>query len=115
MRKYRLLLAASPRSTLATIAPASAQGYPSRPITVVVPFAAGGALDVMTRIIAERMRRTLGQSVIVENVPGAGGNVGVGRVARAAPDGYTLVMGHWGTHVVNAATYDLAYDVAELL
>jgi tripartite-type tricarboxylate transporter receptor subunit TctC len=110
MRKHRLLLAGLVL-TLATIAPASAQGYPSRPITVVVPFAAGGALDVMTRIMAERMRHSLGQPVIVENIAGAGGNIGVGRVARAAPDGHTLIMGHWGTHVVNAATYDLTYDV----
>ena len=110
MRKYGLLLAAFILAIFATIAPASAQAYPMRPITVVVPFAAGGSLDVMTRIIAERMRRTLGQPIIVENIGGAGGNIGVGRVARAAPDGYTLIMGHWGTHVVNAATYELAYD-----
>jgi tripartite-type tricarboxylate transporter receptor subunit TctC len=111
MQKHKLLLAVLFVLSLATIAPASAQNYPSRPVTVVVPFAAGGALDVMTRIMAERMRQSLGQAVIVENIVGAGGNIGVGRVARAAPDGHTLVMGHWGTHVVNAAMYELPYDV----
>jgi tripartite-type tricarboxylate transporter receptor subunit TctC len=111
MHKHTLLWAAIVVANLATNLPASAQTYPSRPITVVVPFSAGGTLDVMTRILAERMRQSLGQPVIVENIAGAGGNIGVGRVARAAPDGYTLIMGHWGTHVVNAATYDLAYDV----
>ncbi len=90
---------------------APAQAYPARPITIVVPFAAGGALDVISRILAERMRQSLGQPVVVENVPGAGGSIAVGRVARAEPDGYTLVSGHWGTHVVNGASYDLAYDL----
>jgi len=90
---------------------ATAQVFPSRTITVVVPFAAGGTTDVITRIIAERMRQSLGQAIIVENVVGAGGSIAVGRTARAAPDGYTLVMGHWGTHVVNGATYELQYDV----
>lgn len=88
-----------------------AQSYPARPITVIVPFAAGGALDVITRILAERMRQSLGQPVVVENVPGAGGSIAVGRVARAEPDGYTLVSGHWGTHVVNGASYELPYDL----
>ena len=90
---------------------ATAQVFPSRPITVVVPFPAGGTTDVITRIIAERMRQMLAQPLIIENVVGAGGSIGVGRTARAAPDGYTLVMGHWGTHVVNGATYQLQYDV----
>ena len=111
MHKRRLLLAALAVAALAAVEHAAAQAYPSRPISVVVPFAAGGTLDVMTRILAERMRQSLGQPVIVENITGAGGNIGVGRVARAAPDGYTLIMGHWGTHVVNAAIYQLTYDV----
>ena len=90
---------------------ASAQAYPTRPITIVVPFAAGGPTDVIARLLAERMRASLGQPVIVENVGGAGGTIGVGRVARAAPDGYTLSIGHWSTHVVNGAIYPLPYDL----
>jgi tripartite-type tricarboxylate transporter receptor subunit TctC/ABC-type uncharacterized transport system substrate-binding protein len=86
-------------------------GYPARPITIVVPFAAGGALDVFGRILEERMRASLGQTIIIENVAGANGSLGVGRVARAAPDGYTLVIGYWGTHVANGALYSLPYDV----
>jgi tripartite-type tricarboxylate transporter receptor subunit TctC len=90
---------------------AHAQSYPARPVTIVVPFAAGGPIDALTRVVAESMRGPLGQPVIVENVTGAAGNIGVGRVARAAPDGYTLVAGFWGTHVVNGAIYALPYDV----
>ena len=90
---------------------ASAQIYPTRPITIIVPFSAGGALDVLGRILAERMRSSLGQTIVIENVTGASGSLGVGRVARAAPDGYTLVIGYWGTHVANGAVYALPYDV----
>src|SRR3981189_895388 len=90
---------------------ASAQTYPSRPLTMVVPFSAGGPTDTIGRIMAERMRGPLGQTVIVENVTGAAGTIGVGRVARAAPDGYTLSIGHWSTHVVNGAIYALPYDL----
>jgi tripartite-type tricarboxylate transporter receptor subunit TctC len=93
------------------IAGASAQVYPSRPITMVVPFAAGGPVDTVARILSEPMRASLGQSIIVENVTGAAGSIGVGRVARAAPDGYTLSIGHWSTHVVNGAIYPLPYDL----
>jgi tripartite-type tricarboxylate transporter receptor subunit TctC len=93
------------------IAAAPAQVYPSRPITMVVPFAAGGPVDTVARILSEPMRVTLGQSIIVENVTGAAGSIGVGRVARAAPDGYTLSIGHWSTHVVNGAIYALPYDL----
>jgi len=89
---------------------ALAQLYPSRPITIVVPFAAGGPTDVIARTMAEHMRASLGQAVIIENLTGANGNVGVGRVARAAPDGYTISIGHWSTHVVNGAVYPLPYD-----
>src|SRR5438874_9547316 len=92
-------------------APAQAQTYPSRPITLVVPFPPGGSTDAAARIMAERMRATLGQSVVIENVGGAGGSIGVGRVARAAPDGYTLDVGQWDTHVGNGATFPLSYDV----
>ena len=89
----------------------SAQAYPTRPITMVVPFAAGGPVDTLARILAEQMRSLLGQPIIIENVTGAGGSIGTGRVARAVPDGYTLVVGIWTTHVVNGAIYDLQYDV----
>jgi tripartite-type tricarboxylate transporter receptor subunit TctC len=97
--------------TLQTIGISSAQNYPARPITMVVPFSAGGPTDTIARIMAERMRGPLGQTVIIENVTGAAGSIGVGRVARAAPDGYTLSIGHWSTHVVNGAIYSLPYDV----
>jgi tripartite-type tricarboxylate transporter receptor subunit TctC len=90
---------------------AQARTYPTRPITIVVPFPAGGALDVFGRILAERMRASLAQNVIIENVAGASGGLGLGRVARAAPDGYTLVIGYWGTHVANGVVYALPYDV----
>jgi tripartite-type tricarboxylate transporter receptor subunit TctC len=90
---------------------AHAQSYPARPITMVVPFAAGGPTDVIARVMGERMRASLGQNVIIENVTGAAGSIAVGRVARSAADGYTIVIGHWGTHVVNGATYSLQYDL----
>jgi tripartite-type tricarboxylate transporter receptor subunit TctC len=90
---------------------ASAQAYPVRPVTLVVPFAAGGPVDTVARIIAVPMSRTLGQTVIVEDVTGAAGTIGVGKVARAAPDGYTVSIGHWSTHVVNGAVYPLQYDL----
>jgi tripartite-type tricarboxylate transporter receptor subunit TctC len=90
---------------------ATAQVYPSRPITMVVPFPPGGSTDVLGRILAERMKASLGQSVIIENVGGAAGVLGVGRVARAAPDGYTIEVGQWDTHVANGALYSLSYDL----
>ncbi len=89
---------------------ARAQAYPSRPITMVVPYAAGGPTDVIGRIVAEGMRASLGQPIIIENVGGANGSIGVGR-ARAVGDGYTLSIGDWSTHVVNGAIYALSYDV----
>ncbi len=92
---------------------ASAQVYPSRPITMVVPLAAGGPLDTIARILAEPMRISLGQPVIVENVTGAAGTIGTGRVARATPDGYTFGMGFLGTLVLNGAIYSLPYDVVK--
>jgi tripartite-type tricarboxylate transporter receptor subunit TctC len=90
---------------------ASAQTYPVRPITMLVPFPAGGPTDMIARIVAERMRAPLGQPIIVENATGASGSIGVGRVARAAPDGYTLSFGNWSTHVASGATLALTYDV----
>jgi tripartite-type tricarboxylate transporter receptor subunit TctC len=92
--------------------PAFTQSYPSKPITMIVPFAAGGSTDVIGRILAERMRSTLGQTVIVENVTGAGGTIGVGRAVRAAPDGYTVILGQNGSHVITGATYsNLPYNL----
>ena len=88
----------------------AAPAYPSHAITMVVPFAAGGPTDTLARILAGRMRIALGQPVIVENVVGAAGTIGVGRVVRAAADGYTLSIGPWNTHVVNGAIYNLPYD-----
>ena len=93
------------------IAAVQAQPYPSRPITIISPFPPGGSTDVVARIMAERMRTALGQSVVVENVGGAGGSIGVGRVARAAPDGHTIDLGQWDTHVGNGAVYALPYDL----
>jgi tripartite-type tricarboxylate transporter receptor subunit TctC len=94
---------------------AAAQNFPSRPITIIVPFSAGGPSDAMARILAERMKVTLGETLLVENVTGAGGSVGVGRAVRSPPDGYTISFGHLGTHVANGAIYKLGYDlVADL-
>ena len=95
----------------ACIAIARAETYPSRPITIVVPYPAGGPTDTLARILTDHMNRSLGQPLIIENVAGAGGSVGVGRVARATSDGYTVSIGHWNTHVVLGATMDLSYDV----
>jgi tripartite-type tricarboxylate transporter receptor subunit TctC len=92
---------------------ASAQSYPNRPVTVVVPFPAGGPTDAIIRNLGERMRDALGQPVVVEYVSGAAGTVGTARVARAAPDGYTIVCGHVGTHASNGAVYDLPFDLVK--
>src|SRR5215475_3941831 len=103
--------------TVAALAPilalelAHAQTYPTRPITMTVPFAAGGPTDTIARVIAQRMSARLGQSIIIENITGADGTIGVGRAARAAPDGYLLSVGQWSTHVLNGAAYALPYDV----
>jgi tripartite-type tricarboxylate transporter receptor subunit TctC len=111
--KIRAVLLCLAAIAFALGTPASAQVYPSRPITLVVPLAAGGPLDTLARILAEPMRASLGQPVIVENVTGAGGTVGTGRLARAAPDGYTIGVGFLGTHVLNGALYPLTYDVVK--
>jgi hypothetical protein len=115
MMTSRGCLIACAMATLSLIAfcPASAQVYPRYPITIVVPFATGGPADVVARILGDRMSAMLGQPIIVENVPGAGGTIGTGRVARAAPDGHVLALGNLGTHVVNGAIYALPYDVAK--
>jgi tripartite-type tricarboxylate transporter receptor subunit TctC len=104
----RLLVALA--LAVAGIVSAQAQSYPTRPITLVVPFPPGGSTDAAARIMAERMRAPLGQSIVVENVGGAGGSIGVGRVARAAPDGYTFDIGQWDTHV-GSIIYKLDYDL----
>ena len=90
---------------------AGAQGFPTRAVTLVSPFPPGGSTDAVARILAERMRASLGQTVVVENVGGAGGSIAVGRVARAAPDGYTIDIGQWDTHVGNGVVYNLNYDL----
>ena len=112
MRKQSLIVIAL-ALVQAAIGTASAQVFPSRPITLVVPYPAGGPSDTLARILGELMRSLLGQPIIIENVSGAGGAIGVGRVARAAPDGYTLSLGHVQTHVINAATQTLQYDVVK--
>jgi len=106
----RVLCAALSLVILAGAGGAEAQTYPSRPITLVVPFPPGGSTDAAARIMAERMRVPLGQPVVIENVGGAGGSIGVGRVARAAPDGYTFDIGQWDTHV-GSIIYKLDYDL----
>src|SRR5205807_2632434 len=114
LSRRRFLHLAAGGAALSAYSPlALAQTYPSRPITIVVPFPAGGPTDALARILAERMRGPLGQSIIIENPTGAGGTIGTGRVARAAPDGYTIILGHWQTHVVNGATYALSFDVVK--
>jgi len=90
---------------------ATAQTYPSRPVTLIVPYGAGGPTDTIGRIVADGMRTSLGQPIVIENVPGASGSIGVGRVARAAPDGYTFVIGGWSPNVLNGAMFSLSYDV----
>jgi tripartite-type tricarboxylate transporter receptor subunit TctC len=110
-RRQFLRLAAGAAALPAVSRIARAQAYPTRPITMNVPFPPGGALDSISRIIAEYMRASLGQPVIIENVGGANGTIGIGRVARAAPDGYTFGIGNFSTHVTNGALYALSFDV----
>jgi tripartite-type tricarboxylate transporter receptor subunit TctC len=90
---------------------ARAQPYPTRPITMIVPFPSGGSFEAIGRVIAERMKGSLGQPIIIQNLSGAGGSIGVGRAARASPDGYTIDLGNLSTHVLNDALYSLQYDV----
>src|SRR5436190_11369593 len=106
----RKLIGALAFAIVAGLASAQAQTFPSRQITLVVPFPPGGSTDVAARIMAEKMRPILGQPVIIENVGGAGGSIAVGRVARAAPDGYTIDIGQWDTHV-GSIIYNLNYDL----
>src|ERR1700675_2722253 len=115
MRKSIITIALAPIALfialfLAASAPVAAQNFPSRTITLIVPYPPGGSTDVAGRILADKMGAALGQPVIVENVGGAGGSIGVGRVARSAPDGYTIDIGQWDTHV-GGIIYNLSYDL----
>jgi tripartite-type tricarboxylate transporter receptor subunit TctC len=110
-RRRFLCLAAAAAALPAAARASRADAYPSHPITMVVPVPAGGQMDSIARIVAESMRTTLSQPIIVENVTGASGTIGVGRVVRAAADGYTLLYGAWATQVVNGAVYALQYDL----
>jgi tripartite-type tricarboxylate transporter receptor subunit TctC len=112
MRKPALIAAVF-AAILATVVSASAQSYPSRPITIIVPFPPGGPVDTIGRILGDRMRAAFGQPVIIENQPGASGSIGVGRAARAAPDGYTLNLGNWTSHVGSPAIYPVSYDIVK--
>ena len=100
-------------ATVAATLMAQAQNFPSRTITLIVPYPAGGPTDTIARILAERMGTALGQTMIVENIGGAGGSMGVGRVAHTTPDGYMLIIGHTQTHVFNAGILKLDYDVVK--
>jgi tripartite-type tricarboxylate transporter receptor subunit TctC len=109
----------SPRWLLVTLSvaalfaahPAASQSYPSRPVTMIVPASAGGPTDAIARVLSERMSANLGGTVLVDNVAGAGGSIGVGKVARSTPDGYALGIGQWSHYVLNGATYALQYDL----
>jgi tripartite-type tricarboxylate transporter receptor subunit TctC len=111
LRRQFLHLAAGAAAVPAISRIAGAQAYPSRPITIVVPAAVGGSTDTIGRMMLERMKSSLGQPVIIENVTGGGGTVGVGRVAHAPPDGYTLVLGNNSSHVLAGVAYALQYDL----
>jgi len=109
----RTLLSAAAAAIVVTTGAmgAAAQTYPNKPVTIIVPFAAGGPSDALARIMGDRMKATLGQTFVVENVTGAAGSIAVGRAVRSAPDGYTISFGHLGTHVANGAIYSLPYDL----
>jgi len=107
------LITAAIVAALAGSTPAVTQTFPSRPITIIVPFAAGGPTDALARILGDKMRQILGQPIVVEDVTGAGGTIGVGRAVHAPPDGYTLSIGHLGTHVINGAIYPLNFDLVK--
>ena len=107
------LIVAAVAAALAFATSASAEDYPSRPVTIIVPFAAGGPTDALARVLGDGMGRALGQQIVVEDVTGAGGTIGVARAVHAAPDGYTLSIGHLGTHVINGAIYPLSFDLVK--
>ncbi len=105
------LLGAILLATLEAVSAATAQSYPSRPVTLLVPFPAGGATDVLARFLADRMRLSLGQPVVIENVAGAAGTIGVGRAVRSTADGYTMQIGTSTTNVMTGALYALQIDL----
>jgi tripartite-type tricarboxylate transporter receptor subunit TctC len=111
--RRKLLASLAAGAATLWIGRSGAETYPSRPITMIVPFPAGGPTDTIGRVVAEGMRAALGQAVVVENVPGASGNLGTERLARATPDGYTIGLGNSVTHVINAALFPLKYDVVK--
>jgi tripartite-type tricarboxylate transporter receptor subunit TctC len=114
IRRRQFLQLTAGAVALPAVSPvARAQTYPTRPITLIVPVAAGGAADVVGRVVAERVGKSLGQPVIVENIAGADGSIGVGRAARARPDGYTICLGYMDTNVLNGAFYSLQYNVLD--
>ena len=112
-RRQILRVAAAAAASPVTMRVARAQAYPTRPITMVVPYPAGGATDTLARILSERMKVSLGQPIVIEDVGGAGGSIGVGRVARTGLDGYMLSIGNVQTHVFNAVTQKLQYEVVK--
>ncbi len=111
MAAMKTLCVALGLAALVGVSGVQAQSFPSKPITVIVPFPAGGSTGAMARILLEPMQAILGQPIVIENIGGAGGSIGAGRVARAAPDGYTFVFTHMQTHVLNGAVLNLPYDV----
>jgi tripartite-type tricarboxylate transporter receptor subunit TctC len=112
MPRRRLVLAMiAVAACLAVVRSAAAQSFPTRPVTLIVPYSAGGPTDTIARIVGERMSQSLGQAVVVENISGAAGTIAAARVARAAPDGYTLDIATWSSHVVSPVIYQLPYDV----
>jgi tripartite-type tricarboxylate transporter receptor subunit TctC len=113
LRRQFLQWAAGAAALPAVVRTAAGQSFPSRPITIIVPTPPGGATDAVARVLAERMRQSLGQPVLVENVAGASGTIGTNRAVRAAPDGYTIVVGGWAFNVLNGAIFTLPYDPAK--
>lgn len=113
LRRRQFLQLAAGAASLAVPRNALAQAYPSRAITMIVPFPAAGPADVLARILNEPMRQALGQPVVIDNISGAAGTIAAARAARAAPDGYTVILGNLGTHVVNGAIYSLPFDLVK--
>ena len=112
-RRQILTMAAGALALPAVSRGALAESFPSRPVTVLVPFAPGALNDIVARLLSDVMGKTLGQPVIVENLAGADGTIATNRVARATPDGYTIIIGNWNTHVANSLIYSLQYDMTK--
>jgi len=109
----KLLSAAALAAALSLASNAYADNYPSRPIVMVVPLSVGGSTDIIGRVMADAIGKQLGQTIVVENTSGAGGTIGEGRLARSAPDGYTIAIGQWGTNMANGAIYKINYDLVK--